>query len=108
MSAPAADPAAAPVTAVQISGGSDDLIEVDGALSEEFSASAGLAYVAVSTGDLVRMRFEREGWRAEVIHHATGGIHVSRDERGDDVVVVPGPVAWVMVADDVLIAGPRR
>lgn len=82
-----------------IRGYSDDTVDVSGDVDEEFTHPdyGGGVYVLCSTGDVVRLRLEEEGWRASVIHDATHP-HVSTiHERGnaDDVVDITGPVAWV-------------
>lgn len=80
-----------------IYGASDDLIEVEGDIDEEFYGTtfdAG-AYVYVSTGDVIRFRLEDEGWRASVVHNATSP-QIARLDACDDRVTVAGPVAWVV------------
>lgn len=93
------------MTEVRITGASDDLIEIEGALVEEFPASSGMAHVYLSTGDAIRFRFEAEGWRAAIVHDATAP--TVRRTADDDVVTVAGPVAWLVVTEDGPLL-PRR
>lgn len=49
---------------VKIYGASDDLIEVEGSVREEFSANDEQNYLAFSDGTLLSVRYDREGfWR---------------------------------------------
>jgi hypothetical protein len=86
-----------------IHGASDDLIEVDGAISEEFTAVNGLAYVMLSSGQVFRFRFEADGWRASLLADRTTDSlplpAMTRNEHGDDVVTVPWAVTWVGVSE---------
>lgn len=90
------------MSGIEITGGSDDLIEITGAIVEEFNdtAFAAGAYVYVSTGAVVRLRLEVEGWRATVIHPGTTQVGVAHPLSGhtcDDTVYVRGSVSWVVV-----------
>lgn len=82
---------------VTIYAASDDLVEVEGAIREEFSDVDFCegAYVYVSTGDVVRFRLEDEGWRAQVVVDATAPTVDHRDGK-DDRVTVDGQVNWVV------------
>lgn len=93
---------------VIIYGASDDLIEVEGAIHEEFSdydfsASDG-AYVYASTGDVIRFRLEDEGWRATLVVDASSP-KVEHLDGEDDRVTLAGPVAWVVATT---VAPARR
>lgn len=86
---------------VEIYGASDDLIEVEGAIREEYGASSGANYVYLSTGDILRFRFEAEGWRANIVHLATSPrIEMKQNRWGEDEehVFVDG-VSWLIVTD---------
>jgi hypothetical protein len=84
---------------VVVYGASDDLIEVEGALREEFSDPdfSGGAYVYASTGDIIRFRLEDEGWRATVVFDASSPVieHVGDYGEVDDRVTLSG-AAWVV------------
>lgn len=87
---------------ITIYAASDDLIEVEGAIREEFSDPdfCDGAYVYVSTGDVIRFRLEVEGWRAQVV--VTGNSYTKvvprpdRPDSGDEAVTVPALVTWVV------------
>lgn len=90
---------------ISIYGASDDLIEVDGDIRDEFSnysfSDEGGAYVYVSTGDVIRFRLEDEGWRANVVVDATAPKIGKRQNRPeDDLVTVTAPVAWVVATTE--------
>lgn len=84
-------------------GASDDLIEIRGDLVEEFSVpyNSEPAYVLVSTGDVIRWRLEREGWRATVVHNVSNPTFNNRhDPEEDDVVTITGDIKWVACGPD--------
>ncbi len=86
---------------VTIYGSSDDLIEVEGDISEEFGDPAfhAGAYVYVSTGDVLRFTLRHEGWRAEAVVDASG-VTIEHLDGEDDRVTVSGAltgyVSWVV------------
>lgn len=92
-----------------VRGASDDLIETDGDIREEFTGAqvnddttthpyAG-TYVYLSTGDVLRFRLEAEGWRGHVVVDATGPTMGKVPDSGedDDLITVAAPVTWVVV-----------
>jgi hypothetical protein len=49
---------------IRIYGASDDLVEVEGDISEEFSFYGESSYLAVSDGTVLRVDYDRDGiWR---------------------------------------------
>src|SRR4029079_4836488 len=91
---------------ITIYAASDDLVEVDGDIEEEFSnydfSEPGGAYVCVSTGDLIQFQIDEDGdWFARVIVDATSPTIGKRPDRpGDDQVTVSAPVAWVVATTE--------
>jgi hypothetical protein len=83
-----------------IYGSSDDLIETEGDVYEEFTVTDGLAYVYLSTGQAFRFRFEPEGWRVSVLATSAVPLPVSTlNEQGDEVITIQEPVRWVSVSE---------
>lgn len=88
-------------------GASDDLIETEGDIREEFTGhqvnEMGGTYVYLSTGDVLRFRLEAEGWRGQVVIDVTGPTSGKVPDSGedddvsDDLITVAAPVTWVMV-----------
>jgi hypothetical protein len=91
---------------ITIYAASDDLVEVDGDIKEEFSSyrfsDPGGAYVCVSTGDLIQFRMDEEGdWFARVIVDATSPVIGRRPDReGDEQVTITAPVTWVVATTE--------
>jgi hypothetical protein len=100
---------------IRIWGASDDLLEVDGDVYEEFSvygtASDEPLFVAVSDGSLWKVTYDDDGcWRvASVVVGANKHTRIEADgveaeDRADgtcgysDVVTIQGDVAWVALA----------
>src|SRR5690348_11142823 len=90
-----------------ITGASDDLIEIDGDIREEFNALHGrhgddASLLAFSDGTVLRIRFSRTGvWRIEPVVRGTAGLHIecaSEDDEGDrtDRATLNGDVRWVV------------
>lgn len=97
---------------VSISGASDDLIEVEGDLREEFngydSGDAKLRYVAFSDGSLVSIRYEDDGcWRVHVVKvgEGTEASKVEGDPDADytDRVSLTRntPFTWALFGEDI-------
>jgi hypothetical protein len=90
---------------ITITGGSDDLIEIDGDIEEEFGAylkdgdDQGFL-LAVSDGTLCRIVYDQDGiWR--VTRLAAGSatwVKVEGDVEADrnDVVTLEGDVRWIV------------
>jgi len=94
-----------------VTGASDDLIEIDGAIREEFSAySTGEEenkyYLAIDGGALLSIRYGKGGiWRvhveakAEMTFEKVEGSEV--DDTFDVVTVTsPNPIRWVMMGKE--------
>lgn len=98
---------------VTIYGASDDLIEVEGDIHEEFSwpgwklggGSEESALLAVSDGTILRVRYDVEGcWRIERI--AVGAAiyqHTPATSPKDDYsdrVTLTGDVTWIVLGNE--------
>jgi hypothetical protein len=85
-----------------VSGASDDLIEVEGDIREEFGhLDDAPALIAVSDGTLLRVRYDEEGiWRITVVRtpdpSAVTKVEGVDDRDHTDKVTIAGPVAWVV------------
>ena len=95
-----------------IYGASDDLIEVDGQVSEEFNPRDGEpAYLAFSNGVVLKVIYDDEGlWRIQPragaeqvrIDFAIGGDAERREDGSSgysDRATIDGDVAWVVFGD---------
>jgi hypothetical protein len=87
---------------VVVSGYSDDLIEVDGDISEEFQVGGRHAFglVAFSNGVILRVEFG-EPWRISPVAGCTPEtvvIEQTQDENGSDIARLPSAgIEWVVV-----------
>lgn len=99
---------------ISITGASDDLVEVEGDIREEFSWSPdgdGETLMAVSDGTVLRVEYDKNGiWRFTRI--ATGTATYSKVE-GDvekdtfDVVTLEGDIKWVVIGSGIARASFR-
>lgn len=96
---------------VIVYGASDDLIELEGEIREEFSAYNG-GRLAFSNGVLLDLEYDRNGtWRITalagrelVAHFPARGEDEGNDEDGcpgySEKAYVTGPIEWVMFASE--------
>jgi hypothetical protein len=88
---------------ITITGYSDDLIEIDGDISEEWPAPREVdekgAYISISDGTLLKARYDDNGiWRFDrlvrgsCLFHKTDG-----DVEADtfDVITLEGEIRWI-------------
>jgi hypothetical protein len=105
---------------VRITGASDDLIEIEGDLSEEFGHYSGGrdrdkdegALLAFSDGHVLRVRYDEDGiWRVTVIAKGTSEfpkVEGSVSDDTSDVVTLRGPaLSWVVKGDKIVTATPK-
>jgi len=93
------------MTSVTIYGASDDLIEVEGDLNEEFNPSGdGISYLAFTDGTVLSILYGEEGiWRINRI--AAGGAQYVKFEADDpdknysDRVTLEGDIKGVVFGD---------
>jgi hypothetical protein len=94
---------------IEVTGASDDLIEVDGDISEEFAAYDGPGnYLAFSDGTVLRIVYDQDGiWR---VSRVISGTAEYQHESGDllsytsDVAVIEGTIRWVMHGEEIVTA----
>lgn len=86
---------------LNIGGASDDLIEVTGALDEEFChldfGNGGFVYV--STGDVLKLWLDEDGWQVRIVVNVTGPVITGRAAPyGADkvAVIVADQFHWVV------------
>lgn len=93
---------------VTVYGASDDLIEIEGDVEEEFSArgEADDDLIGMSNGVLLRVRYDSDGvWRITTLADPQSLVVVTQAPADDednysDRAVVSGPVAWVVYGTD--------
>lgn len=94
-----------------IYGASDDLIEVEGTLREEFNVyldlDSDVLYLAISDGTLLRVRYDESGiWRFTPIVVGSSDIDIKLgvdDRNHSDIVIMTGEdLAWVALAAEVI------
>jgi hypothetical protein len=92
---------------VIITGYSDDVITIDGDISQEFnwySRNDEQRFIAVSDGTLLRVRYDEDGlWRFTRLMQGTAQFeHLIGDVEKDtnDVIRLTGDVRWVVMATD--------
>jgi hypothetical protein len=87
---------------VTITGASDDLIELDDDICEEFTYldTDGGDLVALSDETVARVVFDSDGvWRITVVAKGAGAatlIHASLDDGHTDELRVEGPISWAV------------
>lgn len=95
-----------PTVEIEITGASDDLIEIEGVISEEFNwypKDGERGYLAISDGTLMEVRYDNDGiWRfRRLIAGSAEFIHSSGSVQADtnDVVRLRGigdQIQWVL------------
>lgn len=89
---------------VTLYGASDDLIEIEGDLREEWGIrlfrDTDVVHVAASTGTLLRFAYAVGGvWRITVLDRGGAEVtHVS-EEAGDRVTLTSSSLRWLLVSD---------
>lgn len=93
---------------VKVYGASDDLIEIDGDISEEFSwcKDEEPAYLGFSDGTVLRIIYDDTGlWKIMIINKGTATVEKSfeatdsdSDNYSDIVVLKDEKIDWVMFA----------
>jgi hypothetical protein len=94
-----------------IYGASDDLIEIDGAISEEFNPGDEPSYLGFSNGVVLKVTYDDEGiWRIQpranahlvTIDFALGADADRRDDGSSgysDRATIGGDISWVVFGD---------
>ena len=95
---------------VVIYGASDDLIEIDGDIREEFDIDRGGPLLAFSDGTVVRIEWTRVGiWRIQPMVFGAGELTivpapVDDDENRTDRASLSGDIRWVLRGNDLKVA----
>lgn len=95
---------------VLVYGASDDLVELDGDVYEEFNCVSGKAKLAFSNGVLLKLKYDGV-WRITVLageslvaHFPSRGEDAGNDEEGvpgySEKAYVTGPIEWVALVKD--------
>lgn len=97
---------------IKVYGSSDDLIEVEGDVTEEFSPSTSIGYLGFSDGTVLKYEYDRFGfWRFDCFASPDGGISISKpmmtDKEYSDVVEIANnkPIIWVVCGEQAIIGG---
>ena len=93
---------------VTVYGASDDLIEVEGDIREEFTPHGDNAYLAFSNGIVIHVEYTRSGiWRiTPVVSIVSGQLHPplsivqapeDDEENYSDRATIDGTIEWVVL-----------
>jgi hypothetical protein len=101
---------------ITIYGASDDLIEVEGAISEEFDVgvSDDEWLIACSEGTVLRITNKTGEWRITPVAHGSGALAISQCPEGDEddysdrATIDAESIAWVVLGRAGAIAQRRR
>jgi len=100
---------------IKIYGASDDLIEVEGDISEEFNPGDDDASIlALSDGTVLRVRYDGDGcWRVErMVTGSAAYTHESAEgpdtDRYSDVATLEGDIRWCVRGDKMVRANGGR
>lgn len=86
---------------VTVYGASDDLIEIEGDIRDEFTARDGINYLAFSNGTVLSIEYDRDGmWRIRPLLGTGGTVRlvIADDPEGNytDRATIEGAVVWVV------------
>jgi hypothetical protein len=87
---------------ITVYGASDDVIEIDGDIAEEFyytDNSKRGDFLAFSDGTILRIVFGNDGWRITPVFEGTSKLTIVQHadgEDGTDRAALDGDVAWVV------------
>ena len=103
---------------VKVYGSSDDLIEVEGDVSEEFNHYSGddaePRFLAFSDGTVLRIAYEKDGcWRSSPVAKGSAvyAHEPAIDSEGDnysDVATLDGDVRWVVFGKQFVTKPKKR
>ena len=90
---------------ITITGASDDLIEIDGDINEEFNSyDCNNGLLSVSDGTLLKVKYDEDGiWRFTPMYKGTAFKgHEFGDVEADtnDKVFLEGVIKWVVFTDE--------
>ena len=88
---------------ITIYGASDDLVEVEGDIREEFNPEGdGPDYLAFSDGTVLSIRYDHDGiWRISPVHRGGAVLNITQAVVDDpdeysDRATLEGEIAWVI------------
>lgn len=94
------------IKSITIYGASDDLVEVEGDLREEFNAFEDESFIAVSDGTLISVEYGASGiWNLNVLRRGSCSIDktdATGEEDYSDKIELTGEIAWVAYAKGVV------
>src|SRR5712691_13232507 len=101
---------------VTIYGASDDLIEIEGDINEEFTLEDEDEgdLLAVSDGTILRINYMNDGvWRIALVQRGTSEVAVEQAPEGDednysDRATITGEIAWVVQGIALATTGKAR
>ena len=86
---------------IKVYGASDDLVEVEGDIEEEWGSCYDGGILACSDGTLIAIEYDGE-WHLSVLHNGDSLTVVTPMDRDKDeytdTVTIDGPIKWVVVA----------
>ena len=91
----------------KIYGSSDDLIEVEGDIDNEFYCYAAEepTYLALSDGTLLSVLYDDDGiWRFHLIVEGLADFSKTEgldDEIHSDIITLDGPIRWAILGDEI-------
>ena len=93
---------------IRITGASDDLIEIEGDIREEFNVyleKHESVLLAFSDGTVLRVIYDKDGiWRISRVHCGSSGFSKSEgsaDKDTNDIVTLVGDIKWVVLGDKI-------
>ena len=99
---------------VTVYGSSDDLIEIEGDLREEFSFYSedddDGRLLGFSDGTMLRARYDKDGvWRFTLVHKGTAEMEkqeapANDEENYSDRITLTGDIEWVMFGTEMVAA----
>jgi len=99
---------------LRIYGASDDLIEIDGAIREEFGAyDSDAVLIGISDGTLLRVRYDEDGdgtWRIRRVRPGSGELTITASEDREEgsytdeaILVSAAPFVWVLKGSELAL-----
>jgi hypothetical protein len=103
---------------LKIYGHSDDLVEVEGDIDEEFYATEGCstgALIALSDGNVLGLQYTDDGiWRFTQEFQGSGAVTIVRapdidpdDQNYSDIATIEGTIDWVLVDGEMRKRGAK-
>jgi len=93
---------------VKVYGASDDLIEIEGDIREEFNVYDDERYLAFSDGTVVKVWYDEDGiWRVHVVAGGEGctKTRLPQDDKNTEVLELEGvSIKWVVEGKKFILA----